>query len=63
MAVPELKMAMSKAASSSRSAVSLMLPAATGLAGSVMLIIWTPSSMYEVTATYGVPPDLNVVMS
>ena len=59
---PDSKVVMAKEASSSRLALSPMLPAATGLAGSVMLIIWTPSSMYEVTAAYVVPPDSNVVM-
>ena len=59
---PDSKVIILWAPASLRLALSPMLPAATGLAGSVMLIIWTPSSMYEVTAAYVVPPDSNVVM-
>ena len=55
--VPDSNMMMLLAPLSSRLAVSSMLPAATGLSGSVMLIIWTPSSVYEATAAYVSMPD------
>ena len=59
---PDLNVVMLIAPSSSRVSVSVMLSAAMIFEGSVTSRIWTPSSVFAVTAAYVWPPDLNMVM-
>ena len=60
---PIVNMDILRAPSRTREPVSVIESVADMLAGSETSIIWTPSSLYEVTATYVFSPIVNVATS